>query len=1402
MQDADEYNTENPLLRLWMRYTAMSWSATECSRMVLWCMCNDERILGDVRPFELPGTRTRIFMHSLRLQELQESESVAAALTPFKCMERNLSYSVGLTATATALLEDGTRIDQPVVIGAVPILCGLFFNPDSKRLEHAVPYHKLQQDPNDLRSREFANLNLDFAYVVNGAVYSVPIGMQPSPNVITVRERADIIIAAAKNCFMPHVAHDGSFELFAAHGGPSGRSLGEIHFSIPRFTPKAKKPAADKKVADGSERYNILLVLNALGVTDAAMALRVIACNAVSEVFPALLQPTFSAYTFCTVPEAHARLQRLLTNRSDLPDSADRTLEQETMSLCGRGPMFQDKRVFTIGYMINKLLWGFLVAGSQSARAGAPKFSRMYGVGIRDFQQKHTLCTDHLIAWAANVHLEVNTTGNKTLEQALSECWNTAKFTQDAHQTATKGKYKRINGVPVDPLTMTGFVLPMIIKKRHQQRQQNHLEQKTHQNRTTSHKIETGTLQLLGSTVAQFVSLGGKIKKHAPPHGTLQSRAQCAGSDGVTCHIATCSNKNVGHHYEQALTVRFTPIMDNDTRSRCVETLLQLLPRDCIQPVQRVGPEDGRFFPIFVDYVPMALFVPPTTGRRAEWPLMQWMRAVHSTLVHSRRQGRFPTRSIEFCMDFPAPIYTEELLRFGCGAVPTLHVLTEAGRAERPLLVVNPDTGRPPLFDVLAYDPAAERLVMRETGQPIENFEQLLELQLVDLVAAAEQEQEHVAMNVEDIVPGSTCYMEISPQSWFGVMALMTPYINYAPSTRAIYHSHQNTQGGNAFGVTKLPRAHDVRTGTCTMYAQQRLVSTLVSDEQGWDEVPSTHVAMVSFFTMSGFTEEDAMAFNASTVDRGLLRLLAKMRYMDTIDPELMPNGRSFGLTEVRLRVHRHAMPAGNVKMVKWTPQMHEGVAVEDRDKRSLLKVGCFVRVGEYDEATQHWQVSFTTSSIKRRQMASYAHLHPVTGLPKVGSVLRNVDPIIGMIGKDQQDASLFATKIVYESARVDKVTILPLPGTNRLCVIIDLVQQLDNHGYWYDGSKKGKHMMSGTDTAGMPVQRGDKATGFHGNKGVAAIIVSASMLPYYGFVKPDVVFNPTCIVGRALVGAMQIMMAGNVGAAYGKRMDGTPFARTKPHTRIAEMDIGFHNVPLLQRRVTRLVCGLQVDGPTFWRVLGLVRRCMMDVEDSCHEQAATAEEYKEATAVEHGLAETAETRIRNIMANEEPLDDHRFHMPWHTYNVRLLSTDGMWTSGETGEMIGPITHGLMDVSSLKRLAAEVIRACGEDTARDKETNAPKGKGAQRAGRQEIAAYRMSGASDACQQIIHYSGDATSDYLCPTCHQFNTCRDGARVCCWKCKRELTEKDLRHESKSLLNFYNTFMFPAFATADLK
>jgi DNA-directed RNA polymerase, beta subunit/140 kD subunit len=104
-------------------------------------------------------------------------------------------------------------------------------------------------------------------------------------------------------------------------------------------------------------------------------------------------------------------------------------------------------------------------------------------------------------------------------------------------------------------------------------------------------------------------------------------------------------------------------------------------------------------------------------------------------------------------------------------ATTDVHVLTEKGRARRPVIVVK--DGQPALTEEH----------VEKVGKKEMSFVDLINEGIIEYIDAAEEENCLIAFKKEELTPEHT-HMEITPMAMLGLCASLVPYGNFNQSTR------------------------------------------------------------------------------------------------------------------------------------------------------------------------------------------------------------------------------------------------------------------------------------------------------------------------------------------------------------------------------------------------------------------------------------------------------------------------------------------------------------------------------------------------------------------------------------------------------------------------------------------
>ncbi|MCX8162775.1 MAG: DNA-directed RNA polymerase subunit B, partial [Candidatus Bathyarchaeota archaeon] len=191
------------------------------------------------------------------------------------------------------------------------------------------------------------------------------------------------------------------------------------------------------------------------------------------------------------------------------------------------------------------------------------------------------------------------------------------------------------------------------------------------------------------------------------------------------------------------------------------------------------------------------------------------------------------------------------------GDVNELYVNCDPGRCRRPLIIV--DGGRP-LLGRDHMDALKEGAI---------TWDELVRMGIIEYIDAEEEENCLVALNYEDICMETT-HIEIAPYTIFGVCASLIPYAEHNHSPRNSYEAAMAKQALGVYATNYYFRV-DSR-GHLLHYPQIPIVQTKPMEVMGYHQRPTGQNLVVAIISYSGYNMEDAVIFNKSSIDRGLMR--------------------------------------------------------------------------------------------------------------------------------------------------------------------------------------------------------------------------------------------------------------------------------------------------------------------------------------------------------------------------------------------------------------------------------------------------------------------------------------------------------------------------------------------------
>ncbi len=185
----------------------------------------------------------------------------------------------------------------------------------------------------------------------------------------------------------------------------------------------------------------------------------------------------------------------------------------------------------------------------------------------------------------------------------------------------------------------------------------------------------------------------------------------------------------------------------------------------------------------------------------------------------------------------------------------TINISTEAGRALRPLIIV--ENGAPRL--------TSQHLVQLEQGEI--DWNHLIKEKVIEYLDTSEEENALVGLYENELTSDHT-HLEIDSMDLLGVVTSLVPYGNHDQSSRLNRGSKTQKQALGLYAANYLCRLDtDV---SILQYPQKPIVRSFVYDSL--DTYPAGQNLVVAIMTHEGYNMEDALVFNKGSIDRGVGR--------------------------------------------------------------------------------------------------------------------------------------------------------------------------------------------------------------------------------------------------------------------------------------------------------------------------------------------------------------------------------------------------------------------------------------------------------------------------------------------------------------------------------------------------
>ncbi|KAG9039317.1 DNA-directed RNA polymerase I subunit rpa2 [Serendipita sp. 407] len=136
-----------------------------------------------------------------------------------------------------------------------------------------------------------------------------------------------------------------------------------------------------------------------------------------------------------------------------------------------------------------------------------------------------------------------------------------------------------------------------------------------------------------------------------------------------------------------------------------------------------------------------------------------------------------------------------------------------------------------------------------------------------DSIGPFEQVYMDIAIKVEEIQPGISTHIELSPTNFLSILANLTPFSDFNQSPRNIY---QCQMGKQSMGTPSTAIRHRTDNKLYRLQSGQTpIVRPALHNMYGMDGFPNGTNAVVAVISYTGYDMEDAMILNKSSHERG-----------------------------------------------------------------------------------------------------------------------------------------------------------------------------------------------------------------------------------------------------------------------------------------------------------------------------------------------------------------------------------------------------------------------------------------------------------------------------------------------------------------------------------------------------
>lgn len=459
----------------------------------------------------------------------------------------------------------------------------------------------------------------------------------------------------------------------------------------------------------------------------------------------------------------------------------------------------------------------------------------------------------------------------------------------------------------------------------------------------------------------------------------------------------------------------------------------------------------------------------------------------------------------------------------------TIRVLTEAGRACRPLLIVKDNdlllqkanndskwfdwiygkrwrdihhdkvSNPSELYYQSFYIPLDKAIPSLKTSTLEEKLNALEKTEAcIEFLDIEEENSRLVAMDKSHI-RSLTTHCEIHPSTIFSVVTNNIPFANHNQAPRNIFHGAQSKQ---AIGIyaTNFSKRFDTMA-YIQHYPQRPLVTTRNAQFTMNDRLPNGFNVIVAVMSYTGYNQEDGIMINKGSIDRGLFNITAY---------------KSLSVSEEKLNETDEILIRNPLLLQE---------AIKDADNELYTYAGA--KIQNFHPQKADYSLLDDMGVIQEESYVPSGQSATIIGLvKKTKKYIRAQEGILSetKLVEDYHDVSIRTD--VHHYGKVDRVYLENKP--------VAVGEKYDSNPYRICRVRFRKVRKP---------ELGDKHSSRHGQKGVIGMIIREENMPYTkDGIKPDIIINPHAFPSRMTIGHLVECVFAKLCCMDGTLGDGTVF--------------------------------------------------------------------------------------------------------------------------------------------------------------------------------------------------------------------------------------------------------------------